>query len=278
MRVRIWAAASAVGLAVLVARGAAHAQEVSLGGDGGEGVVPRASVPAPAPARPWVFLEDPTTPAPWHVVMTSRATYAAGASATRPFAANAARPGAMAEVGGELGVLPALSIQASGVGAGGGDERAGTGATAGVRLAPLAESGSPLKLSLAAGYVREVGGAGGTWARLDAAFEAGRLRLGTNVHAEHVFHPGRDAVDVLVATGATVRVAGPLRAGVEYVAQDLEGYFDDEEAEGGVRHFVGPTLALDRIADRLTIAASPGIGLSYTTPSLVGRLALAYAF
>jgi hypothetical protein len=35
-----------------------------------------------------------------------------------------------------------------------------------------------------------------------------------------------------------------VRIGVEAVGQDLEGFWDDEETEGGARLFIGPTASL----------------------------------
>ena len=268
-------------LTLIFAPTRAQAQEVDLDSDHDRVAPPPADRPAP-PVRSWAYVEDPSLPAAGGVVAWTRGTYAGASdvgSATRAFAGNAARAGGMLEAGAEVGLLSVLALQASGVGTFGRYDGVGAGATAGLRLSPL-PAASPFKVALGAGWLREPGeiGGQGAWARMDASYETGRLRLATNAHGEHLFVTGRDALDVLVTTGATVRLAGPLRAGVEYVAQDLEGAFDYAEAEGGVRPFVGPTVVLDRLGDHLTVAASPGVGLSYATPHAVGRLALAYAF
>jgi hypothetical protein len=150
--------------------------------------------------------------------------------------------------------------------------------TASVRVAPLARLKSPFGLVVSAGFLRELGTANGFFTRVAGTLDVQRLRLGTTMHAERVLAYGRDAVDVIVMAGASYRVAGPLRLGVEYVAQDLEGFFDREEAEGGVRHFVGPTASLALAEERLSIVAGPALGLTYATPQLVGRVGVAYAF
>ena len=77
--------------------------------------------------------------------------------------------------------------------------------------------------------------------------------------------------------GVSYRVVGWFRAGVEWVGQDLEETFDDG-AEGGARHFIGPTAALQLLQDRLTIVAGPSVGLSSGSPNVLGRLAVAYGF
>jgi hypothetical protein len=97
------------------------------------------------------------------------------------------------------------------------------------------------------------------------------------VHGQHTFADGRDPLDVMVDLGASYRVAGTFRAGVEYVGQDLEESFSPG-AEGGARHFLGPIASLQLLSDRLTLVAGPSIGLTVRSPDFLGRLALAYAF
>ena len=188
------------------------------------------SEPTPEP-RPWLYLEDTVTAAPMHVIGFTRGTYTSVSSPTRPFGANVARPGGVLEVGAEAGLLPWLSLAASAMG--GGEQGGGFGGLAGVRLAPFAGRWQTTHLVLAGGYLRELSGGSGAWGRLALSQDVGRLRLASTVHGEHVFLTGRDAFDVMVMLGASYKVAGPLRAGVEYVAQDLEGALDSEEAEGG---------------------------------------------
>ncbi|HVY45445.1 MAG TPA: hypothetical protein VHB21_06175, partial [Minicystis sp.] len=63
----------------------------------------------------------------------------------------------------------------------------------------------------------------------------------------------------------------------EYVVQDLEEAGDAEGVDGGVRHFLGPTIALRPLA-RLQITAGPAFGLSQGSPSVLGRAEASYAF
>jgi hypothetical protein len=260
--------------------------------------------------RTWLYLDDARVPAPLTVVGMSNATYTSVGSSPsriyspyRQFAANTAQPGVMAAVGGEVGLLPHLSIMALGqMGFGGEGPGPSAGAIAGVRFSVLPQSMTNTHLVLSGGYVREAWAApvhsdaggdadtgGGTWlpaqphgddgAWVQAAFaqDIQRLRVGTTVHAEHVFSQGRDGVDMMVQVGASYRVVGPLRAGVEYVGQDLEEALNPE-AEGGARHFIGPTASVQLLGDRLTMVAGPSIGLSQFSPAFVGRFGLAYGF
>jgi hypothetical protein len=240
-----------------------------------EPIGPSATPAAPEVApRPWLYLDDPSVPAPLRVIAFTRATYAKDDSPTRPFGANLARPGGILEAGAEVGVLPRLSLAASGFGGG---DQLGFGALAGVRFEPFAGFSPSTHLVLSGGYLRELNGGDGAWARVGFAQDIARLRLGATVHGEHVFAAGRDAVDVLVMAGASYNVAGPLRAGLEYVAQDLEETFGDE-AEGGARQFLGPQMALELFDKRLSIAAGPAMGLTPESPKFSGRFALAYEY
>lgn len=65
-----------------------------------------------------------------------------------------------------------------------------------------------------------------------------------NVLLERPLSSERDAVDIMFTVGASYDISRSLRIGLEAVGQDLEGFWDDEEAEGGARLFVGPTASL----------------------------------
>jgi hypothetical protein len=81
----------------------------------------------------------------------------------------------------------------------------------------------------------------------------------------------------MVTAGANLRLAESLRAGIEYVGQDLEGVLEDE-AEGGARHVLGPSLSAAFLGDRLSIAAGPAVALGAAQAHLLGRIALACQF
>jgi hypothetical protein len=125
------------------------------------------------------------------------------------------------------------------------------------------------------GWLRELGGdRDGAWLRLTVAQDIERLRLGATVHGEHVFATGRDPVDVLLLAGASYGLVGPLRAGLEYVGQDLEESWGDQ-AEGGARHLVGPELAVELLRRRLSISGGPAFGIGSQSPAFSGRFSMA---
>ena len=227
--------------------------------------------------RPWLYADDATTPGQWQALVGTRLTYSgADRGVTRPFASNVSAPGGLAEINGEVGVLPTLSVAATGV-IGFGDTLS-SGMTAGLRFAPLANAKIPFRLVLGGGYLLERSAGNGLFLRVAATYDAGAFRFGGTFHAEHVFLQGRDALDAVMILAANVKLGRIVRLGIEYVAQDLEGYADRQEAEGGVRHFLGPTSSFELLEKRLFVAFGPAVGLSYGSPKVVGRASVAYAF
>lgn len=80
--------------------------------------------------------------------------------------------------------------------------------------------------------------------RLGLAHKSLENRLQGNVLFEKPLSSDRDAVDVVGTVGWLRRVSSVAELGVEAVGQDLEGFWDANEAEGGARLLVGPTLAV----------------------------------
>jgi hypothetical protein len=259
--------------------------------------------------RTWLYSDDARVAAPMTVIGMSDFSYTnVGSSPFRiaspypnsydGFAANTAQPGGMISAGGEVGLLPRLSVVATGqLGIGGVDgvPNPSAGAIAGVRLRLSPDAWRHAHLVLSGGYLREAWagpvydddtgkwlpgsprGDNGAWFQVAGSGDIGRLRLATTLHVEHEFWPGRDPLDVMAELGAAYRVVESFRLGVEYVGQDLEESFSPG-AEGGARHFVGPIASLQLLDERMTIVAGPSVGISSLSPDFVARVALAYGF
>lgn len=214
------------------------------------------------------------------------------------FAANTAQPGAMVLVGGELGLLPRTSLQANvmaGLGGGTDVPSPNLGATVSLRFSVLPEALQQLHLTVSVGYIREAWGGpvyddddnkwlpgnpnGDNGAFIQGAIsgDVGPMRLAGTLHGEHIFADGRDPLDVMVNLGASCRIVGSFRAGLEYVGQDLEETFSPG-AEGGARHFFGPIASLQLLGDRITLVAGPSVGLSRISPDFVARAGASLGF
>jgi hypothetical protein len=227
--------------------------------------------------RSWLYNDPTRIAAPGRAIGLMRVTYGSG-SPTRAFAGNLGPSGALLELGGEIGLLDRLSavaIGAQGQDAGG---SAQTGAMLGLRWSLLPRSFHATQLVLSGGFLRELQGGSGAWGALSLGHDEGRARLAVSVHGERIFAAGRDSVDVMVTAGATMRLLENIRAGIEYVGQDLEGAFSDDEAEGGARHIVGPVLAAALWSQRISLVAGPGVALGAGQTRALGRIAVACQF
>jgi hypothetical protein len=263
--------------------------------------------------RTWLYVDDARIPAPLRVIGMFDASYTnvgsptriggttalAGHSTYNALALNTAPPGAMIGLGGEIGLFPHVAImtvvQVVRVTESGEAPTTSAGLIAGVRVQAFPSRWQNSHLVVSAGYLREAWqgptydgatatwlpgkpyGDSGVWAQVAFSQDLGRVRLASTVHAEHVFSAGRDPVDLMVQAGASCRIVGGFRLGVEYVGQDLEEAFDPE-AEGGVRQFLGPVASLQILNDRLSIVAGPSFGLSRVSPAVLGRAGVAFGF
>jgi hypothetical protein len=263
--------------------------------------------------RTWLYVDDARIPAPLKVVGTFNVAYTNVGSPTRiggqveynSFALNTAQPGAMFGLGGEIGLFSHVSITTVvDISAGGEGPSPSAGLVAGVRVYALPKSLRDTHLVVSAGYLREAWqgpqydddnpmctptkagcwspgkpyGDSGAWIQVAFSQEiANRVRLAATLHGEHVFADGRDPLDIMVQAGASVRVVGGFRLGAEYVGQDLEESIDPG-AEGGARHFAGPTASLQILRDRLSIVAGPSFGLNGRSPEVLGKAGASFGF
>lgn len=230
--------------------------------------------------RPFVFTMDPSIPHAGEVSLDYTAQGATGVEAMRPLAANLGARGIVHGLTASVGVAPWLAVFGSGLAHQAFDDREsavrGTG-QAGLRWL-ASRPGAPLRLGASTFVLREFEGSVGAAARLVASYDFGRLRIAGNAHVEKVFAAHRDSIDLLAFAGASLRATRELRLGVEYVGQDLEDAFEHEEAEGGARHFAGPTAALELQDGRLWITAGPALGLNAKSPPFQGRLSVVATF
>ena len=80
--------------------------------------------------------------------------------------------------------------------------------------------------------------------RVLAGADVGRGRVQGSLVMERAFSSSvrRDAADVVTSIGWSRRVGNHLAAGVEAIGQDLEGFWDAAEADGGAKLLAGPSL------------------------------------
>jgi hypothetical protein len=230
-----------------------------------------------AQERPFAFSQDPTTPSAGVFSAGFAFGVGSGISADRPLPVNLATASGSSTFSVAFGatdrIAPYLSATFADVGTSSPAKSYAAGATW-----QVTNPNARLRASItAAGLHEGESGANGITSLIAASLDQGALKLAANVRADKVFAKGRDAMDYLVTLGAGWRLAEWVRLGAEYVGQDLEETFTDG-AEGGSRHAVGPTLALDLDGGRYQVAVGSGFGLTAKSPRAMARAVVGFSF
>lgn len=90
------------------------------------------------------------------------------------------------------------------------------------------------------------------------SFNANRWRTNGNMLLEKALASNRDAIDVIFSAGVHYNFASGFYGGIEAIGEDLEGFWDKEEAEGGAKLLVGPSLNLTPKQSRFSFSVSGG--------------------
>ena len=148
------------------------------------------------------------------------------------------RFGFQARVGGRWTILASALVPVSE------ETRGGTTGRAEALFDVIARGDSTSGLTLAAGggSQREPGGVNVLLARGVFDLARPRFRATANMVFEKPLDEARDAVDALTSIGVGLRLSNRFDAGIEVLAEDLEGLWEAEEAEGGARMMIGPSL------------------------------------
>jgi len=128
---------------------------------------------------------------------------------------------------------------------------------------------SGFRLGASLGFRREFNNDKVALTRVTAAYENINWRFGGNIRFEKAFDKDRDGVDVISSIGIHRQISGELFGGIEAVGQDLEGFWETDEAEGGARLLVGPSLNFAPVSSRFsfTVCGGPIIYATRSTPA-----------
>jgi hypothetical protein len=123
----------------------------------------------------------------------------------------------------------------------------------------ISPGASRLAVAGGGGILHEAGGTNVLLARVVAGYHGVSNQLNGNLVFQKPLASGRDAVDVITSLGWSARLTPLWSLGVEAVGEDLEGFWDAQEAEGGARLLVGPSIHLTPPAKRwqLSVAGGP---------------------
>ncbi|MAE71653.1 MAG: hypothetical protein CME06_14440 [Gemmatimonadetes bacterium] len=110
----------------------------------------------------------------------------------------------------------------------------------------------PVSLSLGLGFAHDFRDDDVLRFRATASRAASDWEFSLNNLTELPLGSDRDKVDIILGTAIMRGFGERLRAGLELFGQDLEGFWDPNEAEGGARIATGPTL-WTRLSDRFEL-------------------------
>jgi len=94
------------------------------------------------------------------------------------------------------------------------------------------------------GLLHEADGTNVLLARVAAGRNTKGWRADGNVLFQKPLEEGRDALDMIVSGGWGRKIGRANLLGIEGIGEDLEGFWEKEEAEGGARLLLGPSWHL----------------------------------
>jgi hypothetical protein len=126
-------------------------------------------------------------------------------------------------------------------------------------LRPIRTSGK-VQFAIGGGVRQEWGGAQTFVGRIIAGARVARGRLAGNAVIEKAVSGigHRDQFDVITTVGWSRAVTDRIALGVEGIGQDLEGFWERDEAEGGARLLIGPSLHVASPQKRWSVTVAGG--------------------
>jgi hypothetical protein len=128
----------------------------------------------------------------------------------------------------------------------------------GEALYSLIEPGRRVALAAGGGVLHEAEGVNVVLARVIAGRNTDASRLYGNLLFQKPMATERDTVDLITSVGWARKLSHGVSLGVEAVGEDLEGFWEAEEAEGGARLLAGPSLHISPAKARWQLTATGG--------------------
>ena len=113
-------------------------------------------------------------------------------------------------------------------------------------------------LAAGGGVLHEAGGVNVLLVRVVAGRNTESWRLHGNVLFQKPMSSDRDAVDLITSVGWSRTLSHGVSLGVEAIGEDLEGFWESQEAEGGARLLAGPSLHVSPAGQRWQLTATGG--------------------
>lgn len=115
-----------------------------------------------------------------------------------------------------------------------------------------------LRLGAGLGVRRDYSDVKSLLSRITFSYETPQWKASGNLLFEKALASNRDEIDVITSVGFHYCFSENFFGGVEAVGEDLEGFWDKEEAEGGAKLLIGPSLSLSPKKSRLSFSVSGG--------------------
>lgn len=133
---------------------------------------------------------------------------------------------------------------------------------------------SGARFGVGLGANRDFSNTAAIFSRVTAAYDVANWRLGGNLKFEKAFDKNRDDIDLITSIGFQHRIVKSLFIGIEAVGQDLEGFWEADEAEGGAKLLVGPSVNIAPERSRLSFSLCGGPVFYATHSSVIPSAAI----
>jgi hypothetical protein len=128
----------------------------------------------------------------------------------------------------------------------------------GEALVSMVRRSRAFALAAGGGVLREAGGVNVLLARVVAGRTTESWLLHGNVLFQKPLSADRDAVDLITSVGWARKLSHGVSLGVEAIGEDLEGFWESEETEGGARLLAGPSIHISPSGRRWQFIATGG--------------------
>lgn len=115
-----------------------------------------------------------------------------------------------------------------------------------------------LRLGGGLGFRRDYSDVKSLLGRITFSYNASKWKTTGNLLFEKALAANRDELDFITSVGVHYCLAANFYGGIEAIGEDLEGFWDDEEAEGGAKLLVGPSLNLTPQKSKLSFSLAGG--------------------
>ena len=116
-----------------------------------------------------------------------------------------------------------------------------------------------LDFSAGLGYLHEYFGTNVLISRFIVGKNFQSWQIYSNLLFEHPFSPDRDKIDLTTSVGFSYKLTKSFSLGIEVVGQDIEGFWEADEAEGGAILYAGPSINFIIPSTTLNITFGGGV-------------------